>query len=128
MSDLSVAVQKAIYVALAAALNPTKVYDGAPQGAAYPYVVMDSTAITPMDALSKRRDERYFYLSVWSEYRGQKEILEIMSAIDAALHLKRLSMDEGAMVICYVEGKNTQREPDNLTFHGSVKLRIVTQR
>jgi hypothetical protein len=127
MSEPSSAVQKAIYTAIAAAIAPKKVYDSVPQGAAYPYVVMDAQEIINADFVDSRKDERFIYLSVWSQYRGQKEILDIMSQIDAALHHKSLAMDTGYMVQCFVQNKLTMRDSDNLTFQGSIKLRIITQ-
>jgi orotate phosphoribosyltransferase len=77
--------------------------------------------------LNSRKDERMVYLSIWSQYRGQKEVVEIMADIDDALHRKALTLESGTMVQSFVQNKHTSREPDNLTFQGSVKLRIITQ-
>ncbi len=127
MSDNTLAVQKAIYTTLTTALYPVKVYDAVPQGAAYPYVVINNTEVMNADFLNSRKDERFIYLSIWSQYRGQKEVIDIMTDIDDALHRKALSLESGSMVQSFVQNKHTMREPDNLTFQGSVKLRIITQ-
>ena len=124
---LDAAAHKAIFTALTAALSPIKAYDAVPQGAAYPYVVIDSQEQTPDDPLTSRRDERMFYLSIWSQYRGQKEVLDILSLVDSALHQQRLAMDEGRCVRVYVENKRTMREPDNLTFQGAAKVRFILE-
>jgi len=126
MSDPSLPLQKAIYTALTNALS-CGVYDSVPQGAAYPYVVMDREEAIDADYLSNRKDERFLYLSVWSRYHGQKEVKEIMADIDAALHRQKLAMDSGRMVICYVQRKTTVRDSDNLTFQGAVTLRVLTE-
>lgn len=126
MSEPSVAVQTAIYTALQG-LSAADVYDAVPQGAAYPYVVIDSTLIMADDPLASRRDERIIYLSVWSQYRGQKEVLEIMAEIDALLHQQSLSLSTGRMVRSYVKDKITNRDADNLTFQGRVTLRVITE-
>lgn len=126
MSDPSIAVQKAIYTALSNALS-CNVYDSVPQGASYPYVVIDREESLDADYLATRKDERFLYLSVWSVYHGQKEVKEIMAGIDSALHRQRLGMDNGRMVICYVQRKTTLRDSDNLTFQGAVTLRILTE-
>lgn len=133
MSDPSVAVQKAIYTALTAgfaASSPSinvPVYDAVPQDSAYPYVVIDRMEVVSDDPLSSRRDVRFMYLSIWSRWRGQKQVLDLLSIIDSTLHHKKLQMESGRMVMCYVDGKRTMRDSDNLTFQGAVKLRIITE-
>lgn len=122
------AVQKAIYQALSTALSgAADVYDAVPQNAEYPYVVIDSQESIPSEPFNSRRDERFVYLSVWSQYRGQKEVLDILSLIDSALHRKQLSIETGRIVIVYVENKRTMREPDNMTFQGAAKIRLITE-
>lgn len=121
-------VQESLYEALSTALTGVAaVYDAVPQKATYPYVVIDSQEIMPNEPFTSRRDERYVYLSVWSQYRGQKEVLNILSLIDSALHRKQLPIDTGRIVIVYVENKRTMREPDNLTFQGAAKIRLITE-
>lgn len=136
MADPSLAVQGAIYSALGGSSGFTingspgttvKVYDKVQQGAAYPYVTLDSQFVNDADFLSSRMDERFFYLNVWSTYGGQAQVWQIMAEIDARLHNKRLSLATGTMVICRVKRKRTSREPDNETFMGQVTLRILTQ-
>lgn len=136
MADPSLAVQGAIYAALGGASGFTiggspgttvKVYDKVPQGAAYPYVTLDSQFVNDADFLASRMDERFFYLNVWSTYSGQAQVLQIMAEIDARLHNKRLSLATGTMVICRVKRKRTNREPDGETFMSQVTLRILTQ-
>jgi hypothetical protein len=126
VADPGVAVQKAVFEALDAALS-CPVYDRVPQGAAYPYVTLSGQMATPDDPLNSRRDERFVYLNVWSQYAGQKEVLDIMATIDAILHRARLSMDSGRMVRAYVTRKMTNREPDNETYQGAVTVRILTE-
>jgi predicted nucleotidyltransferase len=120
------ALQKAVYNALDAALS-CKVYDAVPQGAAYPYVVIDRIDANNADYLISRKDESYLYLSVWSVYRGQREVNDIMAAMDAALHRQKLAMDDGRMVICFVQRKSTMRDADNLTFQGAVTLKVLIE-
>lgn len=134
MSDPSFAVQAAVYAALNGNIvingspgDVVPVYDHVPQGATYPYVTLDTQIAADADFLASRMDERFFYLNVWSTYRGQKEVWQIMSAIDALLHNQRLILSTGTMVICRVKRKRTSREPDNVTFMGQVTLRILTQ-
>lgn len=135
MTDPSWAAQKAIFGALngnltygtASPADAVPVYDAVPQAAAYPYVVLESQIAEIDDPLASRRDVRFFYLSVWSTYTGQKEVVEIMQQIDTILANARLTMESGRMVRCYVIRKRTMREPDNVTFMGQVTLRMLTE-
>lgn len=135
MADPSWAAQKAIFGALSGKLtygtaspaDTVPIYDAVPQAAAYPYVVIESQIAEIDDPLASRRDVRFFYLSVWSTYAGQKEVVEIMQQIDGLLANARLAMESGRMVRCYVIRKRTMREPDNVTFMGQVTLRMLTE-
>lgn len=140
MSDPSWALQKALFArlredaSLTALLAPhadpdvggSAVYDAAPQGAAYPYVAFDRSVVQNADLLNRRLDRRFLYLSVWSQYQGQKEVMEIMAAIDEALHEKPLTLETGAAVSIRVERKDPSRDADGTTYMGRVTLRILT--
>lgn len=127
MSDPNIATQKAIFEALEAGLSPVKVFNFVPQNTAYPYVTIDGAMVVPDDPLAKRRDERFFYISVWSRYEGNKEVLEIMTLIYNLLHQARLPMDTGRMVKCFVRSRMDRHDSDNRTYQGSVTLRIITE-
>lgn len=126
MTDPVEAVQTALYAALSAGLS-CPVYDRVPKRAAYPYVVIDRSDASPDDPLSSRRDIRVFYLSVWSTYPGQKGVLGILAAVDAALHNARPAMATGRWVTSRVIRKSTQREPDGETFQGQAVIEITTE-
>lgn len=126
MADPSWALQAALYTALSNALS-CEVYDGVPQGATYPYVTIDFELSVNADYLTERMDERFFYLNVWSAYEGQKEVKEIMAAIDTALHRNKLSLSTGTVASLIVADKRTTRDIDERTYMGQVTLRIITQ-
>jgi len=126
MSDKSVVFQTALYAALDAALT-TPVYDFVPQNATYPYVTIDFQDDTNADFLSERKWRKILYLTVWSDYRGQKEVLEIMSAIDTALHQQRLTITGGNVAQLMILSKKTNREPDNVTYMGQVRLQALIE-
>lgn len=126
MADPTLALQKALLAALDTGLS-CEVYDAVPQDAAYPYVTLDTTAVDNDDYLRGRRDLRFVYLTVWSQQRGQQEVMEIMADIDTALHEKPLTLDTGRVISVRVDRKRTNREPDNETFMGQVTLRVWTR-
>lgn len=130
MSDNNVAFQTAIYTALNTALGSSPVvpvYDFVPQGTAYPYVTIDFQDDSNADFLSARKSRKIMYFAVWSDYRGQKEVLEIMSRIDTALHQKELVLSSGRIAQMRVLSKRTNREPDGLTYMGQLRLEVLLE-
>lgn len=124
MAEPTKALHKALLASLQSACS-CSVYDGVPQNAAYPYVVMDDMQAVNEDYINARQDRRFVYLSIWSRSPGQAEVMGIIEEIDA-INEQTLTLDTGTAVSVRVERKHTNREPDNLTFMGHVTLRIIT--
>jgi hypothetical protein len=126
MADPSFALQVAIFDRLEAEVS-CPIYDGVPMNADPPYVTIDSELSSNNDILNKRRDLRLFYLSIWSDFKGQEEVKRIMGEIDTALHERALPLETGRVISLRVDRKQTNREPDGITYQGSVTLRILTE-
>lgn len=126
MADPSFALQVALFDRLAAEVS-CPVYDSVPMDAPFPYVSLDYEISTNDDPLASRRDIRLFYLTVWSNFKGQEEVKRLMAEIDAATHERPLPLTTGRVVSIRVDRKQTNREPDGVTYQGSVTLRIITQ-
>lgn len=126
MADPSFALQVALFDRLAAEVS-CPIYDSVPMDAPFPYVSLDNEISTNDDPLASRRDIRLFYLSVWSDFEGQEEVKRLMAEIDAATHERPLPLTTGRVVSIRVDRKQTNREPDGVTYQGSVTLRIITQ-
>ncbi|KGK24793.1 DUF3168 domain-containing protein [Pseudomonas plecoglossicida] len=126
MSDPSFALQVALFARLEAEVS-CPVFDGAPMDQPMPYVSLDSEVSIPSDILSKRRDTRLIYLSVWSRFRGQEEVKRIMAEIDAAVHQRPLPLETGRVISIRVDRKQALRENDGETYQGSVTLRVLTE-
>jgi hypothetical protein len=127
MSDPGLALQKALFEKLTTALA-TPVFDAVPAGTPYPYVTLDYEAVDNTTPVSgKKRENRLFYLSVWSDYQGQAEVKRINGEIADALDEVALPLSTGTAVSVRVLRTETNREPDGKTYMGSVTLRIITQ-
>ncbi len=127
MSSPDMALQIALDERLTEKLT-VPVFDAVPEGTPYPYVTLDyevSGNTTPI--YGRQRENRLFYLSVWSDFQGQMEVKRIMSEIYEALNEKPLHLEEGRAVSVRVIRSQTTREPDGKTYMGSVTLRIITQ-
>jgi len=114
------ALKTAIYNALSGISAP--VYDHVPQGGAFPYVVIDYMDAANAEFLNNRKEQILVYLSVYSTYRGQTEVFDIMSEIDTIMHNNRLSLSSGRLASMRVLAKDTNREPDGITYMGRVRL------
>lgn len=131
MSDPGLALQKALLDRLTEpGVISCKVFDSVPEKTRLPYVVMDteiSSNATPISG--KKRENRLFYISVWSDYKGQREVKRINAEVAAALDRFALSLpaDQGRVVAVSVLRTETNREPDGKTFMGSIVVRIITQ-
>lgn len=79
------ALHKAILATLKDGLS-VPVYDAVPQGTSFPYVTVDTSITANADALVERIDERFVFLNVWSQVRGQEEVLSIIGEIDGLMH------------------------------------------
>lgn len=126
MSDPSIAFQTAIFAELDAQLS-VSVYDSVPQNAAFPYVTIDYQDSTNASYLSNRKDEKIMYFAIWSTYRGQKEVLEIMSEIDDLLNDKKFTLTTGRIAQMRVLTRRTNREPDGVTYMGQLRLQVLLE-
>jgi hypothetical protein len=126
MADPSFALQVALFDRLEGEVS-CPIYDSVPMNAELPYVSLDYEISSNNDPLASRRDIRLVYLSVWSDFKGQEEVKRLMAEIDAAIHERPLPLATGRVVSIRVERKQTNREPDGVTYQGAVTLRIVTQ-
>ena len=127
MADPGTSLQAALYARLTAEVScPT--YDAVPMDAAMPYVTIDSEMATNASPVSgRKRASRLLYLSVWSQYRGQREIKQIMAQIEAALDSRPLTLADGRAFGVRVERMSTQRDVDGETYQGSITLKANTQ-
>lgn len=127
---MAVAFQTAIYSALTTALSSAPavaVYDYTPQDTAYPYVTISFQDDANADFLSERKTRKVMYFAVWSDYRGQKEVLEIMARIEEALHQQTLALSSGRIAQMRVLSQRTNREPDGQTFMGQLRLEVLLE-
>lgn len=126
MAEPSLALNKAIFAHWNANITSNRLYSGVEQGAALPYTTLDTFISSSIDHLSERIDERFVFLTTWSQARGDEEVLRIIGEIDSAFHGAVLVLDTGSVVSIRVDRKGTRRDADNVTFSGYVTLRVIT--
>jgi len=100
-----------------------KIFDSiAPQDTAYPNVIIGLE--TMRDVGTKTLDGNVYNvdIDVWSQYRGQKEIKEIMERIYNLLNNATISVSGASSVMSYVVNAVTLTEVDGITRHGIVNV------
>ena len=103
----------------------SKVYDDVPEGTTYPYVVMGEETAIPIGAKDTDGHEHTLTIHVWSQYRGRKEIKNIMSQIYTLLHNVAISVTGASLVNIRHEFERTLLEQDGITRHGVIRFRAV---
>lgn len=134
MADASWPIQKAIFDKLEAVFSDSPppvagvtVHDHVPPGTQCPYIAIgEDTAIDRGDKTNPGQ-ETTITLHIWSEYRGRREVKQIMAAIYDALHERDLTVSGQNVVLLRFDFSETFLDPDGLTMHGVVRYRIVTQ-
>lgn len=128
----SFALQQAIFTALdGATINDadgnaiTGVFDDVPENTAYPYVVIGEETATNIDTKDKEAHEHTLTIHVWSQYRGRKEIKNIMSSVYTTLHNASITVSGASLVNIRHEFENTLTEADGITRHGVMRFRVV---
>lgn len=101
------------------------VYDDVPQSATAPYVVIGEDTAINNGSVTLDGLEHTLTLHVWSEYRGRKEVKEIMSRIYDLLHNADITVTGASLVNLRQEFETTLVETDGITRHGIMRFRAV---
>jgi hypothetical protein len=127
------ALQRGVYQALAGSCDVTtllggaRIYDDAPQDAAFPFVTLGQSVIRDWSTGTEDGAEHNLTLHVWSRGGGKKQTLEIIETIKAVLHDQPLLLADHHLVNLRHEFSEARLDPDGDTFHGIVRYRAVTE-
>ena len=124
--------QKTVYTALvnasltsASGSAITGVFDDLPEGTNYPYVVIGDDTATNISAKDKDIHEHTLNIHIWSQYRGRRDIKEIMGQIYTALNDISYSVSGALGINLKHEFDTTIVEGDGITRHGIMRFRAV---
>lgn len=121
--------QQAIFQRLVAAgIAGGRILDDIPGSGAtdFPYVQIGESTAAEQDVDGSDGTEETMTLHVWSRHEGQKEVKEIMSAIQAELHNTTLAV-AGRTALVWWAGSFTRNDPDGETRQGIIQLRIISR-
>lgn len=131
-ADSQWAVQQAVHTALTGdaaliALVPAaRITDHVPQDSAFPYISIGESSAGEWDSKDSDGMEQTLTIHAWSQYRGLKEVKQIMGAIVDALDKAALTVTGHDLVLLRFEFSDTMLDPDGLTRHGVQIYRVLT--
>lgn len=122
--------QKALFTALDGNVTgiddaSVSVYDDVPENTAYPYVILGEETTANNGSKTVDGVEHTITIHVWSQYRGRREIKEIMESVYSLLHEADISVTGASLVHIRQEFSNTLMENDGITRHGVMRFRVV---
>ena len=123
--------QSAIYTLLSgdstldSLVGNNRIYDNVPQTSSYPYVVIGNEIATNQGTKTLDGIEYGIDIDVWSQYRGKKEIKNIMERIYNLLHDQDLTVSGASFVVSQVRQVATLVEADGITRHGILSVSII---
>jgi hypothetical protein len=127
------ALQRGVYQALAGSsvlttlLGGARIYDDAPQAAAFPFVTLGQSVLRDWSTGTEDGGEHELTLHVWSRAGGKHEVLAVVEAIKGALHDQALLLEDHHLVNLRHQFSEARLDPDGDTFHGIVRYRAVTE-
>ena len=103
----------------------TGVFDDVPEGTAYPYVVMGAETATNIGLKDKDMHEYTQTIHVWSQYRGLRDVKEIMEQIYTLLNDYSITVSGASAITLRHEFQTVLLEDDGITRHGIMRFRVV---
>jgi hypothetical protein len=105
------------------------IFDHVPDGQAYPYVTIRGGSEVPDDTHTDDGRETVPLLTVWSQYRGSKQLYEIGDRIVTLLHDYPLEVTGWRTVRLSLDlMESPLDDPDGVTRSLPIHFRVLTQR
>lgn len=121
--------QATVYAALnVAAITDTlscAVLDEVTQGQSYPFITIGEETAIDYSTKTAHGGEFTVNIDVWSQYKGSKEVKQIMDKVHDLLHNSNLSVTGFNLVNTRFEFSDILRDPDGVTRHGVMRFRAI---
>ena len=123
---ISIELQEKLYALLSTLSYP--VYDDVPKNAKCPYIKLGTNRGNDNSNKTNRAYEDYQYIDVFSEYRGKKEVMQIMKQVNDLLQNKTITL-ENEQAFLYLNSSEIleQKDAEGKYYHGILIYRIETQ-
>lgn len=107
---------------------PYDVYDSVPKDAKCPYIKIGADYGGDNSTKTNLAYKDYQYIDVFSEYRGKKEVMQIMKQVNDLLQNKTITL-ENMQAFLYLNSSEIleQKDAEGKYYHGILIYRIETQ-
>jgi hypothetical protein len=133
MTSPSWELQKAVFARLQAdgplvgLIGGSRIYNDVPRGAPLPYVTIGETTVRDWSTGTDEGHEHLLTVAVWSRANGEREVHQIVAAVEAVLDDADLAMSGVRLVNLRHEFSEVRRDADGETSRGLVRFRAVTE-
>ncbi len=104
-----------------------KVYGAHPQDVPYPYIMTGEMTAGDWSAKGEPGQEVFSTLHLWSQYKGEQEILEMYGGVLEAITRAELSLAPDFNALGYFDGWNLITDIDGKTRHGILRFRYLIE-
>lgn len=130
MSFGQFAFQTAVFNALNNDSNLTEtlgatIVDDVPHGTAFPFITMGDARSSEYDTKTDVGGDITLELHFWSQYKGSKEVKQMMDRCHSLLHNSSLSVTGFNLINLRFEFSDIMRDPDGITRHGVMRYRAI---
>ena len=101
------------------------IVDDVPSGTAYPFISIGEARSTDYDTKTEDGGEITVELHFWSQYKGSKEVKQMMDRVHSLLHNSNLSVSGFNLINMRFDFSNIMRDPDGTTRHGVMRFRAI---
>ena len=123
---ISIELQEKLYALLSTLSYP--VYDDVPKNAKCPYIKLGVNRGSDNSSKINLAYKDYQYIDVFSEYRGKKEVMQIMKQVNDLLQNKTITL-ENMKAFLYLTSSEIleQRDAEGKYYHGILIYKINSQ-
>ncbi|WP_420431585.1 DUF3168 domain-containing protein [Hyphobacterium sp.] len=108
--------------------DPARIFDAAPNGAAYPYLTVGRAVSEVRDAVDADLIEHRLTLHLWTRDTGRRETKEMLGVLRAAAHEASFALGTGfTLLSCRVVYADVFRTADSRLVHGVLRVRALIQ-
>jgi len=101
------------------------IFDETPKDQKLPYVVLEDLSVVPLIDKNSSGYEVSIRIEVWSDYKGNKQVNDLVVAIFNILQYNKLELENFNQILVEIQIGDIVKEPDGLTRNGSLIIRYI---
>ena len=99
--------------------------DDVPHGTTYPFIEIGEVRASDYSTKDLVGGDLVVECHLWSQYKGSKEVKQMMDRVHDLLHDSNLSVTGFNLVNLRFEFSDIVRDPDGVTRHGVMRFRAI---